>query len=132
MSKPVQSKPVPWDEVTDKDETEEVNPVTDEPTYKFITLLGDELETVIESNEDEIDDGNLATSGGITCPDPQRALSKHRDLDQPKITSSCIEKLPCPINNSLIVCGAGITIRWTDNDSTSDQSKEISLGPLAY
>ena len=77
VSKPVQSKPAPRDEVTDEDETEEVNPVPDEPVYKFITLLGDELETVIESNEDEIDDGNLVSSGGNTCPEPQRAPLKH-------------------------------------------------------
>ena len=89
------------------------------------------METVIESNEDKIDDGNLVTSGGATCPEPQQAPSKHRDLEQPKVTSSCIEEPPCPIKNSLIVCGAGITIRWTDNDSTSDQSKAITLGPLA-
>ena len=75
VSKPVQSKPAPRDAASDKDETEEVNPVTDETAYKFTTLLGDELETVIELNEDEIDDGNLATSGGTTCPEPQRALS---------------------------------------------------------
>ena len=69
VSKPVQSKSAPRDEVTDEDETEEVNPVPDEPV--------DELETVIESNEDEIDDGNLVSSGGNTCPEPQRAPLKH-------------------------------------------------------
>ena len=77
VSKPVQSKPAPRDEVTDKDKTKEANPVPDEPTYKFITLLGDELETVIELNEDEIDDGDLAISGGTTRPETQRAPSKH-------------------------------------------------------
>ena len=97
-------------------------------------LTPGEVENAIESIK----------SRGDTCPDSSKSnmndewdevpyrhqLQPEQELKQLMGTFSCIEEPPCPIKNSLTVCGAGNTIQWTENEQISVPSKTVSLAPL--